>query len=421
MDEIERKLMEEKKQMKSIKAPEEMQSRLKKTLDGIPPNRKKRTLSWAAAAAALLLLSFAGYQYDALAYYSKQLVGYEEIMPSAIAALHEEGNGQPIEKEVSFEDGSHFKADLILSDENQLILYYTVTNPAGVDENRTYFMKLRGFLTDSAMTAGTFTFNEQKTEMKGMQTFEPVSAFAKELTLEIYGGEENISAALTFPYNPNEALETALKKKIKKTLQVDGGEVRFQSITATPTQTMVEGKMKVGSFDRLPLGFDGVQLFADGQPLEHQGASVSTAFNGDKFAVYFDALPADTHSLQLVFETFIGYKEIAKKVELSGKETVADLDGAVLKIKNPAVTEDGTVLTILTKEQILLDGVSAYAQGKEMPLVTLLAQDYIEEDGIEYKRRSLLFDGHELPDALSIDHVYYEKKYDVTFDILKAS
>lgn len=417
----EEKLAEEKKRLDTVKAPKELEGRLRKALDQTPKHPKRSRPKWITVAVALLFLSLAIYQYDAFAYYSKKLFGFDELMSATLIQLNEAGNGQSIEQKVVLPDGSEFLLNGLITDENQLILYYTITNPKGL-KNDVHFFNLTGFLTEAAPTSGTYSTNDENTEMKGIQSFESVSPFAKRLTLQILVENEELQmheVPLVFTYKPNTSLQTELKKSIKKSVEVDRGKIRFNSITATPTRTTIKGKLKVTNFDRYTGAIDGIKLIANGVPIEGAGASIKSGFNGSTLEVYFDALPKKVANLKLLVDTFVGYTAINKTFSLE------DLTGSYELIPDKALfirkieqTEDGIQLTIATAEDVMLENVSVQVRGQSIPLITTVRQDYVEdENGESYKERILLFGADELPDALFVEGMHYKKSYEQSIDI----
>lgn len=421
MTEFERELLEEKKRLDAVKAPNELEGRLKKALNQTPNRPRKSMSKWITAAVAFLLLSLAVYQYDALAYYGKKLLGFDELMSDTLTQLNEEGHGQSIDKKVILPDGSDFVLDGILTDENQLILYYTVSNSEGLKDNFNLY-NIKGFLTEAAPTSGTYATNDENTEMKGIQSFETVNPFAKKLILQLWaenGEQEMQSVSLSFPYNPNAAMQTALKQAIKKSVQVDQGEIRFNSITATPTRTTIKGKLKVDNFDRFPGAFEGVVLLADGVPIEAVGSSIKSSFNGRTLELYFDALPKKVDDLKLLVNTFVGYVDVKKTFSLENlDEQLALIPEQELFVRKVEQTEDGLQLTIATAEDVMLEGVSVQVKDRSIPLKTTLRQDYVDDEaGKTYKERILLFDVNENPDALYVEGMHYKKSYEQSIDI----
>jgi hypothetical protein len=72
MDEIEKALKRKREEINLINAPEELESRLRSALD-----RKRRKLSSKLLAVALIAVFIFAYSFDALAYYGRQFIGYE--------------------------------------------------------------------------------------------------------------------------------------------------------------------------------------------------------------------------------------------------------------------------------------------------------------------------------------------------------
>ncbi len=89
--------------------------------------------------------------------------------------------GQSIDKKTTLADGTELTINGIMADANQFIVYYTLTNPMGLDETKDQFrpFKIEGFLTDSNVSSGVSLINEDQTEIKGTMTFDSVSPFSK--------------------------------------------------------------------------------------------------------------------------------------------------------------------------------------------------------------------------------------------------
>lgn len=102
MNNVEKRLEEEKHRMESITAPEELEMRLRSALNTAAPRRTKRiTPSWKIAAVILLGVVIFGNNYNALAYYGKQLLGFDELIHGTLKQLNDEGMGQIVEKRLS--------------------------------------------------------------------------------------------------------------------------------------------------------------------------------------------------------------------------------------------------------------------------------------------------------------------------------
>lgn len=253
-------------------------------------------------------------------------------------------------------------------------------------------------------------------------SFEPVSPFSKKLTLNYFEKNQNhqlIEHSISFPYDPNQAMQTEVKQSIRKTAKVDKGKVNFQSITATPTMTMIKGTLNVDNFDRLPSALDGIELFANGMPVEMIGSGHGSSPAGRKFDLRYDVLPKPLNSLELVMKEFVGYQKLEQRLTLSsaGNEPFS-LDGKELWVKKVYVTSEGVEITIATENDILLDGVSIETPSETITLKTTIRQMETKlDDGTILKERTLLFDTQAKPEYLYIKGMHYMKVYNEVIEI----
>ncbi|GIP33411.1 DUF4179 domain-containing protein [Paenibacillus sp. J2TS4] len=429
MNNIEERLADEKKRTDSITAPEELEQRLRSALESTPPKRTKRIAPiWKITAVSLLFMITVGYHYNGFAFYGKKLLGFDEVMDGTLKERNEEGMGQIIEKQTELHDGTILTINGIMTDANQLVMYYTLSNPNGIDESQGDLFRpseITGFLTSSRAVSGTSLINENQTEIKGMKSFEPVSPFSKKLTLHYWQQLEDgqmTEENLSFPYNPNQAMQTVIKQSIKKTIKVDKGSVTFDSITATPTLTVVEGTLNVKNFDRIDFPLEGVELIANGTPVQLMGGGSQSLFGGGgfKFDIRYDVLPEQLESLELVVQTFVGYQKLDAKLALAsiGDEPIS-LDGKELWVKDVSTTSQGVEITIATENDVMLDGVSIETPSGIIPLKTTINQfQTSQEDGRQWKERTLLFDTTTEPESLLIEGMHYRKAYN---DVMKIS
>ena len=368
MSEIEKELLKRKKQLDTVTAPVELEERLRQALDNVPVT-KKRKPKWPIALVALLFLSIVGYNYNGFAYYGKRIMGFDDLMSGTLAALNEEGLGQTIGKSVVLEDGTEFTVDGIMTDANQLILYYTLANIDGMEDIS--FATITGFLTKSQRGGGTSILNEEDSEIKGQMSFDPVSPFAKKLTLEFEKQSKDgkwMTGSVSFPYDPNKAMQTEIRQNIKQTVKVDKGTITFKTITATPTVTMIKGTMDVENSSRIHLPFEKVELLANGKPVEMMGSGISTSLGGTKFDLSYDALPKDLDSLELVVREFVGYTIVDEKIPLSPiNEQPFLLKGEDIWVRDVVKTEDGVEITIASDEDVLFDGVTIEGTRRFIP------------------------------------------------------
>ncbi len=427
MNNVEKRLAEAKKHIDSITAPEELEMRLRSALNTTTPKNTKRIAPiWKVAAVALFFMVIVGYHYNAFAFYGKKLLGFDEVINGTLKELNDEGMGQIVEKKTELIDGTDLIINGMMTDANQSIVYYTLTNPNGIDDRKSDFFrpaKVTGFLTNSAVVSGTSLMNEDHTEIKGTMSFEPVSPFSKKLTFHFWQHLQNnqmTERSISFPYNPNKAMQTEIKQSIKKTLKVDKGTITFNSITATPTLTVIEGSLNVENFDRVDFALDGIELIANGSPIEVLGGGSQSSFNGIKFDIRYDSLPKELYSLELVMKEFVGYQMVKEKISLASMDDEPiTLDGKELLVKDVSTTSEGVEITIATDDDVMLDGVSIETKKELTSLKTTVNQIKAKQkNGRVMKERTLLFDTTVEPEYLLIEGIHYMKPYKNVIEIL---
>ncbi|CAG9609164.1 DUF4179 domain-containing protein [Pseudoneobacillus rhizosphaerae] len=425
MNDIQKRLAEEKKHINSIQAPEELEMRLRNALNHAPEKTKRNVFNWLAAAISLFLIIMMGSQYNAFAYYGKKLLGFDEVIFGTLKELNEKGMGQIVDKKTNLRDGTELIINGIISDSNQLVLYYTLSNPNGIKESTSDHFRLSritGFLTKSNVGGGTYLINDDNTEIKGTMSFDPVSPFAKKLDVSFWQPIQNdqmIEGTISFPYNPNKAMATELKKPLKKTFKVDKGTIKFHSITASPSMTVIKGSLNVENFDRVNFALEGIELIANGKPIEIMGGGSNSSLTGKKFDIRYDALPKKLNSLELVMKEFVGYQKLDKKISLASiSDSPINLGGKDLWIKKMATTSQGVEITIATADDVMLDGVSIQTQKDITPLRTTVNQLHTKlDENKEVKERTLLFDSTAKPEYLLIEGMHFMKSYNQKMEI----
>lgn len=433
MERIEGLLDDERERMTAMHAPEELEGRLRQALDQAPDrsHRSKASRWTIAVAIAAIVISVGGYNYEAFAYYGQRILGFDKVMTGTLKEVNAAGMGQTVDQHVVLQDGTELVVSGLMADANQLILYYSLRNPDGIAkqmQDSFRLSQLTGFLTDSYMVSGTTTINDEQTELIGLASFDPVNAFAKQLTLhyaEQTDDQHMLMGSLTFPYHPKQAIQTQVQQSIKARVAVDQGTITFGSITATPLSTVIKGTWNVRELDRVRLPFDGIELLANGKPVLMEGSGFSNSVRGRTFELRYDTLPKDLESLQLVVRTFPGYEKTDTRVDVThGLQAEAQADGPIsvgaqeLWIKQVKTTDEGTEITLVTEDDVLLDGVSLETKEGTTELRTTIDQTEIErEDGRILKERTLLFDTNGQPETLHIRGVHYRKTYDKAVNI----
>ncbi|KHF39157.1 DUF4179 domain-containing protein [Halalkalibacter okhensis] len=423
MNKIEKKLKEEKQRIDKLEAPSELEERLRTALTQTK-QRRYSPKKWFIAAIAMFLFFTIGYHYHAFAFYGKKIFGFDEVMNGTLQHLNEEGMGQIIDETYQLHNQAELTIEAVMTDANRMIIYYTVTDDEGnVDHVHDQWFrprKITGLFTNVHYEGGQWLVNEEGTELKGTMEFASPSPFSKTLTLHFWNQDEQVEKTHAFSYDPNQAMQTIIKQKINETVQVDKGHITFDSIVATPSSTMIEGSLRVDNFDRVNLGLHGIELVANGHPIDLLGSSSSSSLTGTTFDIRYDALPEELESLILHVKEFVGYSKLDAVISLENEDSVqTKLDGEEMTIKQVEHTSDTTEVTIVTKESLLLDDVYIGSDQEKIELLTTINQREIPQvNGSFLKERTLVFNTTEKPDQLFIGGIHYVKEYNEVIEVM---
>lgn len=423
---LEQLLRDEQVTINAMQAPEQLEEKLRNSLEHIPIRKRKSNSKWKiAAVAAIAGIIIISNQYNAFAYYGKKLLGFDEVINGTLQQLNEAGMGQIIDKSKVLADGTELVIDGVMTDANQFIMFYTLRNVKGLlDDSHSIFqaISINGFLTRSMMSSGVATMNDARTEIKGTITFESVNPFAKKLTLSYFqtlNSGQTVNDSITFPYNPNQAMQTVFKQSIKEKVKVDKGTLVFNTITATPTVTVIEGSLHVDNLRKVDLPLQGIELHADGVLINEIGSGIKSSPAGTTFDLNFDVIPKDVNSLQLVVKRFVGYEQLDQRIDLKSisDEPIA-IGEEIIQVADVQKTDRGIEVMIVTTDQVRLEGVSIVNGTQETELETTINQEYVEKsENSLMKKRTLVFNTSTMPEYLQIDGMHYMKTYDKTIDI----
>ena len=138
LNNIEDLLNSEKEKFDKLEVPKDIENKLKSSLDNVK-SKKKKSLRVRVAAMIIVVLLF-GYNIDTLAYYGKQLIGYENVMDGTLSELNQLGKGQIIEKAYTFKSGVKVTLDGVMLDDNKIILaFIRWVEYCGVNKSHPYF------------------------------------------------------------------------------------------------------------------------------------------------------------------------------------------------------------------------------------------------------------------------------------------
>ncbi|WP_114384321.1 DUF4179 domain-containing protein [Paenibacillus prosopidis] len=432
MKTIEERLQEYKQNLNIVKAPQDLEDRLRKALEPVPAKKrtKNRATTWVAATAAALLLIVGTYQYPAFAYYGGKLFNKIELSSLNFSELAEQGYGQTVNKSKTLDDGTVITINGVIADDNALLMYYTIDRPAGsvFTENSSFLYdvsKMQGFLTDSDPKEGIGNYSKDETQYEGVYKFEPVSPFSRTLTVtfsELQDNGKRASYPISFKFEANKAMNSMLKQDISQSVRVDQGTVHYDSITASPTSTIVKGhyKMEDGEYPRFP-GL--IKLYVNGTEVKAWGMQQSSNEDGiPGFELEFDVLPTDKiETVELVLETAAGYQKVEEPISLvSPSDRSIRIGDEKLWIRSVTKTDTGYDVVIARKQFTYLDKeqMSVQAGGNAVPVSSIsTSRPWDLKNGNILWEQTYSFNTMEEPEHLLLDGFHYIKTYYKTISI----
>jgi len=426
---VEKILLESKDELESIEVPCELETRLKGALES-KTFAKRRSRMTGRIAVAIIVFMLIGYHFDTLAYYGKKLLGYNDVMNGTLKELNELGKGQAIGKSCSFKNGVIVTLDGIMLDENHLIAFYTVSAPKGNVDDTVPTVSLRGLLGECTPRGGQGLMNDGGTLMKNMQSFESPKFFEKTLHMDfrIWGDGKAEQNQITFKIDRQEAMGHTLKAAIGKSIKADKANIRFESILATPTQTVIKGTIQ----NTLELAIDDMtkqrlrpnamelRLYANGKEVQAQGYGVSTNLDGIKFQCEYDALPQEVKSLELKLARFSADHDVNEVFNIIGGNEVQKLNvkGQEIIINKLLESNGNTFVSITTQEGTVLTRVYLDTDGEQLELSRTTDDKYEKlNDGRILHTRTLEFAGTGTDCKLDIRRMTYSKEYDKSIDV----
>lgn len=428
---IEEKLQEHKQSFNRVQAPPELEGRLRNALMNVPVKPRKRTkaLLWFSSAAAALILIAGMYQYPAFAYYGAKLLDRSELTSLSFTEVAEQGYGQTVNKSKTFDDGSVITINGVISDDNAFLMYYTIDFPAGSkfgpgDRSTHYNVdKLHGFLTDSFPKEGYGNYSNDGSQYKGVYKFEPVSPFSRTLTATFSKWQDNgeqASSPISFKFEANKAMKSIINQKISKSVAVDQGTVHYDSITASPTSTIVRGHYELENTNKgHPWFFAKTKLLVNGTEVNYWGGRSSNSTNAGfpAFELEFDILPTDKiESLELVLVNFDGYQKVEEPISLaSPSDQSIRIGGEKLWIRSVTKTDSGYDIVIARKQFTILetDSLSVQAGGNIVSVSSISASRAWDlNNGNILWEQTYSFATSNKPEQLLLEGYKYIKTYD---------
>ncbi|MFZ7132310.1 MAG: DUF4179 domain-containing protein [Eubacteriales bacterium] len=430
MSKIEKLLYKEK--IDSIEAPDEMYSTLSNSLNMKTDMKSKPRISYKTAAVILIICILVGYNINTLAYYSKKLMGFDNVMNATLQNLNELGKGQNLMKTIMIDNDVEITLDGVMLDDNNFIVFYTINAPKGnVDQVYDKLnVSLSGFSGPIIQNHGTGESNESGTQMKWMVYYETPSIFVNKITFHVQytGNSVTDTREISFRLDRNKAMGHILEKKINKQFQIYNGNITVKKLIASPTSTKLKGEIQnifqLGmdqiSGERLRPGELDMRLYADDKEVSPQGSSMSTDFRGITFSFNYDALPKNLKSLHIKLTHFISDQDVHEEIPLkigADNQNISILDN-IVNINDVYNSNGQTFVSVTSDESTLLSKVFLMMDDEKVPLEKTISEELIKEkDGNILKTRTLVFNGMGTENTLSIVSITFKRIYNEVMDI----
>lgn len=422
MDRIEEAIEKEKMEFEHISVPDELEARLRQAL-----NRKTRKKEKGLIAAALILLMVCFYSFDAIAYYGKKIIGYDNTMYGNIKELNEKGRGQEINKSYRFSDGTEIRLDGIMFDDNKLIAFVKESSSTGHDGKHISYaingLRFMEYINES----GAGNSNEARTEINWTLEFEPPAIYEKWLSLEItkIADGKAEEGEIKFTLDRNKAMEYSVKQDINKIVNINNMKIEFENISISPIAAVVEGEITGGeNFDRDPSKGNFVEqplidfdLIVNGETYNCDSRSMSNKNNRIKFKNESITIPSEVTTLKIADIKFAIEKVVDKKVNIKvdTKDLTVDTEAGDIIIKNVRQDDKSTYITIKSDVEFDIHDnpvLALFVNGKDfISAEQVLDREYIENSR-EYRERTFRFEA--LGDEMELG-------IKVVYDIRKSS
>ncbi|WP_088227587.1 DUF4179 domain-containing protein [Desulfosporosinus sp. FKB] len=431
---------EGKADVERLSVPAELETRLRSALADRRVQRRPLQRWKLSIAVVLVVFSLSAYNYDALAYYGKQLLGYDQIMNGTLKQLNELGKGQLIGKSYTFKNGFTLTLDGVMLDSNQLLLFSTLKDPAGkIDQGDMIpMMSIKGLFGEYKENNGTGQISADKTEIKSVTSFDPPKFFfEKNLTLTVTMMAKGTmdKGSISFTLNRNTAMGYTLKKDINQTFDVDASKIHINSLLASPTKTVIDGSVmnilelaeaKLSGEERLGYFSPGsvdLRLYANGKEVAKQGGGMSTNLQGIIFNEDYDALPTDLQKLEIKLVSLGADHQVNKSFNLkTGSDNAAlNILGQTIEIKKVFTSGGDTYITLSSEDGVVLTKVYLLIDGKQVSLNDTQNDSYDKivegKSGKVIHTRTLHFQGTGQNLEFDVQRMTYVKIYNEVLNI----
>ncbi|WP_422484896.1 DUF4179 domain-containing protein [Gudongella sp. DL1XJH-153] len=424
MSSLDRMLDEKRKEYEKLKAPDSLESNLRKALEG---KNKKNKFPLSKIAAIFVIGAILTYNSSTLAYYGKQLIGYETVMDGTLLELNRLGEGQSIDKSHLFSDGIEVQVDGVMLDGNGMVLFYTIEDKAksgNIDD--VYVRVLPDILFMNVSSSGAGEILEEEHMQKWVFTTDEAPPFyVRTVTLELVNEKDDgiwEYGEIKFKLDRNKAVGDTIRVSIDKKVELAGRNMTIEDISMSPISTVVKGEIQ----DIVSLGLDRARnehlmpqnlemiLFADGKEVVRKGSGMSTDMKGTRFDVRFDTIPKETKEIELVLDEITVSQNIGKEFSIAEGQEIEVLQNTI-QIDQIEKRDGKTLITITTEEGTRIPGVNLIADGRDYELLETSESSYEKkQDEVILNTRTLEFEGTGDELKLFIGDIRYTKEYGLT-------
>ncbi len=416
-------LLEEKKtKWQAIEAPADFESRLNQALEQASPRptRKRRLTLSLISAAAVLLIFLIGLTYPTLAYYGKQILGFDSVMSHNLKALNHAGKGQIINKRFTFKDGTVVTLDGIMSDPNEMIAFVTVKNNSRKISNYSFTSDgFTGLWTRLNPTSGYGKMSQSGHTMKYVENFKAPGPFTnRHLTYSFTltnAQDHQESGEIGLNYNRDKAMPTSVQKTLNQTIDLDGNRLFVKQLTATPTSTVLTGsfhsKVLKQLMDSSPDSW--IQLIANGKVIGEQGGGFQSNGLNIKFQEQFDPLPQPLKNLQVVINKAPNHDSSVKHWPLESlqKGTVLAIQPQSITVMDKEIENTHLTLILSIPDTVKLGSLSIQANGQTIKGKIIGANLQKQKDGTLARQITYQFDTGHTNGQLTLAGYNYFKTY----------
>ncbi|MGE5422120.1 MAG: DUF4179 domain-containing protein [Ignavibacteriales bacterium] len=431
MSDIESMLEDRRIELEQIEVPVELEHRLRSALDKRSGPVEPR-FSWGVLVAGIVLAFMVIYNFDAVAYYGKKLVGYDEVMNGTLQQLNELGKGQIVNKSCTLPSGVIVTLDGIMLDANQLIVFCSVRNPHGQVDNMHLgtgpFMN--GTFGSYLINGGQGELSDDKSEEKW--TFNCDTPFILERNLDFDFNVENEgrteSGTISFRLDRSKAMGRTLKKTLNKTIKLGNEKITLESITASPTSTVVKGSMRsivelaadqiMG--ERMRPNELTMELIANGKIVTEMSGGMSTDMNGIRFHQENDALPSGLKQLQIKIVSFGADHDVKERVALDQNKVDVPVEilNQDITINKVFETNGDLFVTVTSEESVIFTRVNAVMDNRRVSLLETIDERLDKKiDGTITRTRTLHFKGLGDDLVLDIQRMSYRTTFNKIVDV----